>query len=279
MGTWGPGLYQDDIAEEVREYYKDQLHRGKAGTEITKELIAQNEGTLSDPDDAPVFWFALADTQWNFGRLEDFVKEQALHYIRNGYDVKRWEAEDPPMAKKRVKVLEELTRKLLSSQPTEKKIVPYKLYRCKWKIGDVYAYQLDSEYAKENGMKGKYLYFVKVDEAVWYLGHNVPVVYFYRITGDHLLSLEELKHVDYIPQFFLPEVYKRDPERKKLYLLQLLSTSSRVIPGKRLTFIGTLQTVEHMDGEDPNPYEVGWKDFEKYIIDNFHAWNKCSPCY
>ena len=31
MGAWGPRLYQNDIAEEVRDYYKDQLHRGKSG--------------------------------------------------------------------------------------------------------------------------------------------------------------------------------------------------------------------------------------------------------
>ena len=29
MGAWGPQLYQDDVAQEVRDYYKDQLHQGK----------------------------------------------------------------------------------------------------------------------------------------------------------------------------------------------------------------------------------------------------------
>ena len=27
MGIWGPKLYQSDIAEEVRDYYRDQLRR------------------------------------------------------------------------------------------------------------------------------------------------------------------------------------------------------------------------------------------------------------
>lgn len=39
MGAWGPKLYQDDVAEDVRDYYKDQLHRGKTGKEITQDLI------------------------------------------------------------------------------------------------------------------------------------------------------------------------------------------------------------------------------------------------
>lgn len=275
MGAWGPRLYQNDIAEEVRDYYKDQLHRGKTGKEITQELIAQNEYTISDPDDAPVFWFALADTQWNLGRLEDFVREQALHHIRDGHDVKRWAAEDLRGAKTRAKTLEELQQKLLSPQPAEKRMSQYKLYRCEWKIGDVYAYQLVGDYAKENGMFGRFLYFIKVDEAVWHPGHIVPVVYFYWITGDKLLSLEELKNVDYIPQFFIPEVYKKDPKRQRLYLVELLSTSSRVIPNKQLTFIGNLRKVKRVDNEEPNSYKVSWKDFERYIINNFKTWNEC----
>lgn len=275
MGAWGPRLYQNDIAEEVRDYYKDQLHRGKTGKEITQEPIAQNEYTISDPDDAPVFWFALADTQWNLGRLEDFVREQALHHIRDGHDVKRWAAEDLRGAKTRAKTLEELQQKLLSPQPAEKRMSQYKLYRCEWKIGDVYAYQLVGDYAKENGMFGKFLYFIKVDEAVWHPGHIVPVVYFYWITGDKLLSLEELKNVDYIPQFFIPEVYKKDPKRQRLYLVELLSTSSRVIPNKQLTFIGNLRKVKRVDNEEPNSYKVSWKDFERYIINNFKTWNEC----
>lgn len=276
MGAWGPRLYQDDVAEEVRDYYKDQLHRGRTGEEITQDLIAQNECTISDPDDAPVFWFALADTQWDLGRLEAFVKEKALYHIHDGYDLKRWATEDPRKAKIRAESLEKLRRKLLSPQPAKKKIAQYKLYHCTWKTGDVYAYRLEGDYAKENGLLGNYLYFVKVDEAVWHPGHVVPVVYFYRVTGDKLLCLEELKTIDYIPQFFIPEVYEKEPERQRLYLLKLLSTSPRGIPDKQLTFMGNLEKVKRMDNEDPNPYKVSWKDFERYIIDDFKAWDASS---
>ena len=279
MGAWGPKLYQDDVAEDVRDYYKDQLHRGKTGKEITQEMIAQNEDIISDQDDAPVFWFALADTQWNLGRLEDFVKEQALNHIQDGYDLKRWETENSQGAKIRERVLRELKEKLLSSQPAEKKISPYKLYHCEWKMGDIYAYELGGEYAKEMEMLGNYFYFIKVDERIWHPGHIVPVVYFYWITGDKLMSLEELKTMDYIPQFFNPKAYKNNPDRKTLYRLTLLSTSSRVIPKKRLTFIGNIKEVKRVDNEDPGSYQVSWKDFEKYIIKNFRTWNEFSPHY
>ena len=277
MGAWGPRLYQDDIAEEVRYEYKDQLHRGKTGKEITQELIAKNEYVIADQDDGPVFWFALADTQWNLGRLEDFVKENALNHIREGSDIRRWEQEDPKDAKVRAKTLEALRQKLLSPQPPEKKISQYRLYRCEWKIGDVYAYRLEGEYAQENGMDGKYLYFVKVDEDTWHPGHIVPIVYFYWTIEDRLLSLDEIKGIDYIPQFYSPDAYKKYPDFRKLYILLLLNTSSRVIPKKRLTFIGNIGEVKRMENEDLNEYYVRWKDFDKYIINNFKNWEEYQP--
>jgi cytochrome c-type biogenesis protein CcmH/NrfF len=43
MGSWGPKLYQDNIAEDIRDYYKDQLKRGKTNEEIIKKLIEDNE--------------------------------------------------------------------------------------------------------------------------------------------------------------------------------------------------------------------------------------------
>lgn len=47
------------------------------------ELVVQNEDVLSDPDDAPVFWLALADTQWNLGRLEDtMTKNEFIEILK-----------------------------------------------------------------------------------------------------------------------------------------------------------------------------------------------------
>ena len=53
----------------------------------------------------------------------------------------------------------------------------YRLYHCQWKVGDMYAYQLEGEYAKERGLNGKYLLFYKIAESIWWPGHVIPVVY------------------------------------------------------------------------------------------------------
>lgn len=301
MGAWGPKLYQDDMAGEVRDYYKDQLHRGKTGKEVTQELIEQNEYAISDPDDAPVFWFALADTQWNLGRLENFVKEQALNHIRNGYDLRRWKTEDPQEAKIRARVLSELEQKLLSPQPAEKKISQYKLYRCEWKIGDVYAYPLDSDYAKEKGLYGRYFLFQKIGETDYHPGHTIPIVWVKITKGDELpTNDEEYDKLEYVQTSvteyedrFLPIDGRRPKEdiaeKSKLkyevddsgflpqYRIALINTSKRVIP-KSLVFVGNFQNINPPKKEFVPHSELSipsflWKYFDEIMIERYCGYN------
>ena len=272
MGTWGAKLYQDDIAEDVRSRFKDLLHRGKTTEDITKQMIEEYSGEILDSDDGPVFWFALADTQWNLGRLMPDVKEQALELLNIGCDLARWHDENPKLAIIRKKVLEELQQKLNSPQPAEKKISQYRLYKCEWKIGDVFAYQFSSENVKDSGFYQKYVYFVKVQEGQWHPGHIVPEVYFYKKLDDVISSIGSLGVIDYIPQFYKPAVYEREPDTRKKYLLTLLNTSEKVIPKKQLTFLGNIKNIRRVDNEDPNSYKVDWKRFETYMVDNFNNW-------
>lgn len=271
MGTWGAKLYENDLALDVKDRF-DDLRKGKTVQQITNELIDEYAGALDDIYCAPVFWFALADTQWDLGRLLPEVKKQALDWLNKGGDLPVWRKENPKLADKREKMLKDLQQKLSSPPPPEKKISQYRLYRCTWKNGDVFAYRFDSEYAKENGFYQKYIYFVKVDERIWHPGHVVPVVYFFKKIDDILTGITPLCRVDFIPQFYKPIAYKNNPEMKKLYLLTLLNTSSKIIPRTRLTFLGNIGSVKRVDNEDSNPYCIDWKHFETYMIDDFKAW-------
>ena len=272
MGTWGTGLYSNDSACDIRGDYIDKLKRGKTNDEATQELINSNRDIMGDVEEEPLFWFALADTQWNLGRLLPEVKEQALAWLDKGGDLAVWQEENPELAVTREKVLRELQQKLNSPQPPEKKISQHRLYKCDWKIGDVFAYQFNSEYAKENDFYQKYVYFVKVAENTLYPGHVVPVVYFYKKVDSVLSDITSLSNIDFIPQFYKPIAYKNNPGMKKQYLLTLLNTSSRAIPKNQLTFLGNVGNIKRVDNEDLNSYNVNWKRFETYMIDNFKAW-------
>ncbi len=302
MGTWGPRLYQDDVAEDVRAYYKDQLHRGKSGPEITRELLKQNEYLLADPEEASVFWFALADTQWTLGRLEKLVKERALYYIHEGYGVKRWKEENPQIVKIREKVVSDLERKLLSPQPAEKKISQYKLYHCEWSIGDTFAYQLESDLAKEKGLLGRYFLIQKADETIWHPGHTVPIVYI-KITKDKKLpvSMQEYNQLEYVQTSFtkfedrfLPIDGKRPKEdiaeKSQIdykvdefgflphFRVILLSTSKNLIPAN-LTYIGNYaESVcpknEFIPHSKMSIAALSWKKFEREMIHLYFGHNQ-----
>ena len=299
MGTWGPKLYQDDLAVDVRDYYKDQLHRGRSGEEITQELLRDNADILLDTDNVSVFWFALADTQWNVGRLENHVKEKALYYINNEQDIKKWEVENQKEAKIRRKVLFDLEKKLLSPQPAIKKVKQYNLYHCEWKIGDVYAYPLTSKLAKEKKLDNKFLLFYKIDESEWWPGHIIPVVYV-KLTKDNILpeTEQEFNKLEYVQvsitkweDRFLPIDMNISLEEQLLkqasmkfetdeygflpkFRLELITTSKKLIP-KQLTFVKNFKNIippkhEFISNIIPS---TSWKDLEQTIIERYCGYN------
>lgn len=70
---------------------------------------------LDDPDDAPAFWLALAETQSKVGRLEDRVRKQAMELIESGEDLARF-AHDRRLYARRREVLAKLAERLTGPQ-------------------------------------------------------------------------------------------------------------------------------------------------------------------
>ena len=286
MGFWGYKLYDNDLAADVRDDYKQKLEKGIDEDTVTKEMLERYQEEISDIDEAPIFWYALADTQWEFGRLEDFVKEKALYYLDNGYDLELWNDVEDGITEKRKKILHELKQKLLSQQPPKKKIAKRRSYRCQWKTGDVYAYPLVSEYAKEAGIYGKYFLFHKIRECGYYPKHITPVVRV-KITANGVLpknedEFDQLKYVQVsrFPQ--PPNTSNQDREKynefgeKPVYQLQLINTSKRVIP-KSLIYLGNYQNVKppKLDYVPPDISLTGylWKFFDESMIETYKFYN------
>ncbi len=287
MGAWGVKLYQDDVACDLKEEYIDALKRGISNEEITEKLINEYVG---DIDDEPIFWFALADTQWNYGRLLDNVKEQALKHISNGVNLERWE-ENPELYEKRKKVLEELKEKLNAPQPPEKKVKGYgKPYKCEWAIGDVFAYPLESEEVKELGFEGQYLIIIKVGETKWYPEHVIPVVKL-KVTKNGKIpeTIDEINELEYIQsdvylddfaikknaQIFPKDKYGFTPE----YEFSIVITSKRLIP-KKLQYLGNFNDkienpkIEHIiDMTDFASNTLDWKEIESKVINSYSFYN------
>lgn len=302
MGTWGSELYQDDLAQETKDSFQDLLKKGKTTLEATEQLIRQNADVLNDVEEAPIFWFALADTQWELGRLLQDVKEKAIQEMDKGIDQTKWQDENPEQAVDRKRVLEELRQKLNSSMPPEKNIQQNKLYKCAWKVGDLFVCKLDSELAKEKGLSGRYLLIHKVDEGVWYPGHITPIIRAKITHGTVLpnnrLDIESAEYIQtsltkyedrFLPWDNLRSMEEQIAEKSKRnyvvdefgflphYRVQLIITSKRSIP-KSLIYIGNYKDIatpmnEFVPHSKLNISSCTLKNLQSYLIDRYCGYN------
>jgi hypothetical protein len=115
MGTAGGALFDDDTACDVRDHFVHSLATAGDAAEATRSLLAAFAVAIEDVDDGPVFWLALAATQWKYGCLVPDVRSRAIDVIDNGADLSRWQGSAD--RKRRQVVLRELREKLLSPQP------------------------------------------------------------------------------------------------------------------------------------------------------------------
>jgi hypothetical protein len=234
VGAWGTGLYSDDVAQDVREEYKELLKVGLSNEEATQKLIKDSQWLINDMYDGPVFWFVLADTQWKLGRLLPEVKEKVIQYIQDGEHLKMWSKENPKLGLKRKEVLDKLLNQLNSPMPETKKISTYKYYRNDWKLGDTYAYQLNGDFAKDNGLDGRYIIIHKIGDHEERKGIDkdvFPIIHM-KITPDKNLpkNVNEIEACEYI------RLNRNNNDKKFDYTSYLWETSSRFF--NKLIYVG-----------------------------------------
>lgn len=288
---WGFELYQNDTSLDVKDEFEELYNDGKTAQDITDKLTEDYKSVMGDIEEEPLFWLALADTQWNLGVLLPVVKEKALYWIDKASGMFNCQTIDMSAKAKRKKTLDDLRAKLLSPQPPVKKTTKRRIYKCQWKFGDVFAYQLESDLAKERGLYGRYFLIQKVDEGVWHPGHIVPIVYV-KITSDTNLpsNVEEYNKLEYVQTWFtkyedcfLPIDMRRPQEdiaeKSKInyqvdeygflpqYRAELLNTSKRVIPTK-LIYVGNFANAvrpqkEFIPHSKENVVTVSWKYFDE----------------
>ena len=139
MGTWGTAIFSDDLACDLRDEWRDRIGEGLSPREATDRLVADYSGTWADSDEAPVFWIALAVSQWKTGRLLDDVRERALEVIESGADLARWEEAASRRARERV--LAKTRDQLESPQPAAKAIRRRAKSSTPYVEGDMLAYR------------------------------------------------------------------------------------------------------------------------------------------
>ena len=234
-------------------------------------------------DEEPLFWFALADTQWDYGRLLPFVQDKAFYFLSDipALEVTElWREQGQSYEAAWTKTLLKLREKLQTPQPPEKKVLGYRLFRCKWAVGDVFAYRFSSDLSREAGFYGQYVLFQKVGEDTYWPGHIVPSVHVFQWSGNEIPDLGQMETMNILPQGYFPSVLAFNPDTRFDYRVNLLATSEKMIPQGNLTFLGNIPVVGATLPNKPQATffpAVAWSGrynntFEKYIIQRLVAW-------
>ena len=120
MSMSGPGIFDDDLACDVRDGYRHLLEDRVPDDEATRRAIVEWQGL--DAEEEPVFWLALAATQFRVGRLTDAVRGRALDVIDSGRDLVRWQELGPGPTAERGAVLASLRSQLTGPQPPRRAV-------------------------------------------------------------------------------------------------------------------------------------------------------------
>lgn len=276
MGTWGVGLYSNDCACDVRDTYmgflKDQMPNNEAYLKMLDRF-----GEYIGDEEEPLFWYAFADTQWKVGRLVPEVREKALGWIGKEGGIDPWiESKNGGAGWK--KTLEKLKTKLESPQPLEKKIrKPQEYVQNPWEVGDLYAFQFQSEESKQKGLFGKFLVFQKIGDEEWKDSGKIwkcSRIQVFDRAFERIPELTDLNEVRILPQV-MPSRYffEHGKDQPPLQMNSLFfRNSKRSFPEKQFYYVG--------NQSDRFGYPVApfwrslrfWMSCEEDMIAYFAAW-------
>lgn len=304
MGTWGTGILENDVAQDVKNEYIDLLKGGFSDGDAFSLIRDNFLEAHNDEQDRISFLLALADVLWDYGRLDAAVKNQAIKLIDSGGDLPTWETQNPALVPERKKALSNLKSKLLSPQPKRKTVRRKRAYKCPWITGDVFAYPFETTMAKEVGFDGGYLIIQKITEGKWYPNHITPIVRVKLcVDRDPPKSTEEFDELPYIQisltryeERFYPidgSRYEEDIAEKSLltyttdefgflpkYLLEIITTSEKDIP-PALEYLGCfpnaappeIEFIPRSNGKISNTVSVEWKSFEEFVLTRYRMHN------
>lgn len=139
VGAWGPAVFSDDVARDVRDRYREHLEDQMADDEAEATILREFAGHLGDVDDGPVVWLALAATESKLGRLSAVVQSKALAIIDHGPDSSVWLEAPARVAAKRVEALAKLRAQVDGVQPPRHTVRKPKQQTTGLTVGDVLA--------------------------------------------------------------------------------------------------------------------------------------------
>ena len=269
MGTWGTGLYDNDTTSDVRDIYMQYLREQLSNMEAYKKTVEGFQGLIGDEDEEPLFWYALAETQWRMGRLTPDVKDKALYWIAKEGGGALWE-DSGVNRTEWGETLKKLKITLESPIRSEKKIKKPKMEnRSFWNVGDVYAYKFHKEESRESGLYGKYILIQKIGEGkgdeVLDIAPLLMRVHIYDKVFDALPTLSDIDGIRLLPI--------SDPRVNRRLNMSILIDyiKKKNVPMQYLYHMGNVAVTVN-ETVEPEEDAFFWEYIEKTFFYYFEMW-------
>lgn len=101
-------FFASDLAAEVRREYTDRIDHGVAVADATRDVLALFRDLLSDPQEGPGLFLALAAMQLRDGRVMSVVRSVTLDLIGTGEARRAYGSTDPTISRRRKELLASL---------------------------------------------------------------------------------------------------------------------------------------------------------------------------
>ena len=167
MGAWGTAISSNDTYADIYSKFFDLYNDGLDVSEISKNLIADNQETINDKDNCNNFWFALAKAQWECKQLDKDIFDQVRKVIETGEDLGVWrqlDADEKDIKKRKV-VLDKFLTDLQTERPKAKSRKNKIICQPVFEKGDCLTFKL------ENGNYGGAVVLEAIKDSEY--GHNL----------------------------------------------------------------------------------------------------------
>ena len=158
------------LITEVAEAYIYARNSGLTRDEATQKLMLdyQTEITVGSEDDGILFWIGLADGQYKRKELSIEIAERGLEALARFESMVQFVVPND-IARRRTNY---------SRAPMPERTVrrSNSIFRCKWKVGDVFCFPLNGHCSQDYGLIGKFALLRKIADVEFGDGRLFPVV-------------------------------------------------------------------------------------------------------
>lgn len=162
MGTWGTGIRQDDTVLDIQGDLVELLKDGASLEEASQSVIEKYDHLKGDPDEPPLVWIALVDSQWKYGEVDVSLLERVKADYESDAGMQRWLEAGKREYQKRKNAIAKFIEKVSTPNPKPAKRPKRIIRKPKFAAGDCLAIKLP------NGMWGAALVTAAVHDRLEY---------------------------------------------------------------------------------------------------------------